>query len=33
MAVRAPVRLAQIDARYDRNALIVADLSNDTSYG
>src|SRR5262249_2899800 len=24
--------LAQIDARYDRNALIVADLSNDTSY-
>ena len=30
MAVRAPVRLAQIDARYDRNALIVADLSNDT---
>jgi hypothetical protein len=25
--------LAQVDARYDRNALIVADLSNDTSYG
>jgi hypothetical protein len=24
--------LAQIDARYDRNALIIADLSNDTSY-
>ena len=24
--------LAQVDARYDRNALIVADLSNDTSY-
>ena len=24
--------LAKIDARYDRNALIVADLSNDTSY-
>ena len=24
--------LAQIDARYERNALIVADLSNDTSY-
>jgi hypothetical protein len=24
--------LAEIDARYDRNALIVADLSNDTSY-
>jgi hypothetical protein len=25
--------LAQIDARYDRNALIFADLSNDSSYG
>ena len=25
--------LAQVDARYDRNALIVADLSNDSSYG
>jgi hypothetical protein len=25
--------LAQIDARYDRNGLIVADLSNDGSYG
>ena len=25
--------LAQIDAPYDRNALIFADLSNDTSYG
>jgi hypothetical protein len=25
--------LAQVDARYDRNGLIVADLSNDTSYG
>ena len=25
--------LAQVDARYDRNAIIVADLSNDTSYG
>ena len=25
--------LAQIDARYDRNGLIFADLSNDTSYG
>jgi hypothetical protein len=25
--------LAQVDARYDRNALIIADLSNDTSYG
>jgi hypothetical protein len=25
--------LARVDARYDRNALIVADLSNDTSYG
>jgi hypothetical protein len=24
--------LAQVDARIDRNALIVADLSNDTSY-
>jgi hypothetical protein len=24
--------LAQVDARYDRNALIVADLSNDSSY-
>jgi hypothetical protein len=24
--------LAQVDARYDRNALIFADLSNDTSY-
>ena len=24
--------LAQIDARYDRNALIFADLSSDTSY-
>ena len=24
---------AQIDARYDRNGLIFADLSNDTSYG
>src|SRR5262249_40599690 len=24
--------LARVDARYDRNALIVADLSNDTSY-
>jgi hypothetical protein len=24
--------LAQIDARYDRNGLIFADLSNDTSY-
>jgi hypothetical protein len=24
--------LAQVDARYDRNALLVADLSNDTSY-
>ena len=33
MAVRAPVRSAQIDARYDRNALIFADLSNDSSYG
>lgn len=25
--------LAEVDARYDRNALIFADLSNDTSYG
>jgi hypothetical protein len=25
--------LAQVDARYDRNALIIADLSNDSSYG
>ena len=25
--------VAQIDARYDRNGLIVADLSNDSSYG
>ena len=25
--------LAQVDARYDRNALIVADLSNDNSCG
>ena len=30
-SARASV-LAQVDARYDRNALIVADLSNDTSY-
>jgi hypothetical protein len=25
--------LAQVDARYDRNAIIIADLSNDKSYG
>ena len=31
MAVRAPVRWRS-RCRYDRNALIVADLSNDTSY-
>ena len=33
MAVRAPVRWPKLIARYDSNALIVADLSNDTSYG
>ena len=33
MAVMRASALAQVDARYDRNALIVADLSNDSSYG
>jgi hypothetical protein len=32
MAVRAPLPWPQVGARYDRNALIFADLSNDTKY-